>query len=125
MKQFLWEQQIVSISDNTVTFKWGKQVELTPQVIRHCVTDEKKTPEELLELRHAAFQTYVLEAADSLGLNEKEMLQGIDLTLNTWRRQKAEAVMIAFWKTPKEAQFLSSDPNWFFNFNYQDIKKFL
>jgi hypothetical protein len=98
---------------------------MNPRIVKHCITDEKKTPEEFLNLKHNAFQVYLIEAADSFDLTEKEMLQGIDLALNTWRRQKAESILIAFGVDPKEAQVLSSDPNWLFNFTYADIQKFL
>lgn len=98
---------------------------MNPRIVKHCITDEKKTPEELLNLKHIAFQVYLIEAADSFGFTEKEMLQGIDLTINTWRRQKAESILISFGMSPEQAQILSSDPNWLFNFTYADIKKFL
>jgi len=89
-------------------------------MIRHCITDKKTSPEEFKSLKTTAFQMYVLEAYDTLGMTEMELKEGIDLTFNTLSRQKQEAILIAFGKDPE-----STSVNAFYSFTYQDLKKFL
>lgn len=99
---------------------------MTPQVITHCITNEKKTPTELLAIKHNVFQAYVLDASKILGLTQYEVLEGLELTKNTWARKKAEAIMIAtFGKTPEEAKDMSNDPNWILKFRFDELEKFI
>tara|TARA_R110000868_G_scaffold178700_1_gene418505 strand:+ start:1185 stop:1349 length:165 start_codon:yes stop_codon:yes gene_type:complete len=54
------------------------------------------------------------------------VLEGLELTKNTWARKKAEAIMIAtFGKTPEEAKDMSNDPNWILKFRFDELEKFI
>lgn len=96
MKKYFWEEQIVSVEWNVVTFKWGVQETFSPLKLL-LVTDEKLSKEELDNKKLQHFQAQIFEAFDLLEMTNEQFYTWLDLIKKKWDDDQQEKLKKLLW----------------------------
>lgn len=106
MAQYFGGRKIVSIVDNTVTFKGGEQKELTLNEKELLITPELLSDVEFKDRQHLAVMTLMSACYDTLNLPESVFIEGVNKFWASLSKKRIVAITNAMWitgVTPEEA----------------------
>ena len=110
-------KEIVSIKDNTVTFKGGEQKELTLNEQALLLSEEPLDDVQFTDKKYIAIMTLMSEMFDTLNLTFAEVVEWVRRFDASFTKQKNIAISHALWITVGENQ----DPSDLSLITYKDM----